>query len=148
MKTNPTIAVVLLVMALASCGTGDAPIGGASPGDGTPTSPQTRGEPTTPAAGCEAAGTQLEIEAEDIAFDADCLAVPAGVPFTVEMKNRDESVAHNFAIYTQDGEPVFKPETFQGRADKIYTVEPLEAGTYRFQCDVHPGLMNGTFIAG
>jgi len=33
-----------------------------------------------------------------------------------------------------------------GEATATYQVEPLDAGTYFFQCDVHPGTMFGTFI--
>lgn len=133
------VAIAALAIAISSCGGGtETPASGGSPSDATP----------PPSPGCAPSGTELEIEAEDIAFDKDCLAVPAGVSFSVEVKNRDELVAHNFSIYTQAGDAVFTSETFQGPADRTLQVDPLEQGSYLFRCDVHPGTMNGTLIAG
>jgi plastocyanin len=42
---------------------------------------------------------------------------------------------------------VFTGDLVTGVADTTYQVPALDAGTYRFQCDVHP-TMNGTFIVG
>lgn len=138
MNRGMTLTLAALTIAIASCGGGDeAPASGGSPSSPVP----------TPGSGCAPSGTNLEIEAEDIAFDTDCLAVPADVSFNVEVKNRDELVAHNFSIYTQAGDPVFTSETFQGRADRTLQIDALEQGSYLFRCDVHPGTMNGTLIA-
>ena len=37
-------------------------------------------------------------------------------------------------------------DTITGPSSSTYHVGALKAGTYYFQCDVHPGAMNGTFI--
>jgi plastocyanin len=37
---------------------------------------------------------------------------------------------------------------FPGPAVRIYPVPAIPTGVYYFQCDVHPGLMNGTVRAG
>jgi plastocyanin len=130
------MAIAALIVAVTACGGGDVSTGGASPSSSAP----------VPARDCPAAGTALEIEAEDVAFDTDCLAAPADVPFTVEMKNRDELVAHNFSIYTQAGEELFTSETFQGNAERTHRIDALDPGTYLFRCDVHPGTMKGTLV--
>lgn len=94
---------------------------------------------------CEPTGTTLQISAEETAFDTNCLAVPAGEAFEIVFDNRDTD-EHNVAIYPDEGEPLFQGEIFAGVETKTYDVPAIEAGTYRFQCDVHPE-MNGAFIA-
>lgn len=94
---------------------------------------------------CEPTGTTLQISAEETAFDTNCLAVPAGEAFEIVFDNRDTD-EHNVAIYPDEGEPLFRGEIFAGVETKTYDVPAIEAGTYRFQCDVHPE-MNGAFIA-
>jgi plastocyanin len=94
---------------------------------------------------CEPTGTTLQISAEETAFDTNCLAVAAGEAFEIVFDNRDTD-EHNVAIYPDEGEPLFQGEIFAGVGTKTYDVPAIEAGTYRFQCDVHPE-MNGAFIA-
>jgi plastocyanin len=94
---------------------------------------------------CEPTGTTLQISAEDTSFDTNCLAVPAGGAFEIVFDNRDTD-EHDVAIYPDEGEPLFQGEIFAGVQTKTYDVPAIEAGTYRFQCDVHPD-MNGVFIA-
>lgn len=104
-------------------------------------------EPTDGAvAACEPAGTELAIAAEDLAFDTDCLAAPAGEAFTITFENRDAD-QHNVAIYTDDTatESIFQGELFAGPETMTYDVSALEAGEYFFRCDVHPD-MTGTFV--
>lgn len=93
---------------------------------------------------CSPSGTQLSVTARDLAFDAECLAAPAGQPFTIELANEDEGVQHNVSI--RDGDEVlFEGEIFGGIERMTYDVDALEAGSYEFRCDVHPD-MNGAFI--
>ena len=94
---------------------------------------------------CEPTGTTLRVSAENTAFDTDCLAAPSSEAFAIVFDNRDTD-DHNVAIYPNEGEPLFPGEIFAGVETKTYDVPAIEAGTYRFQCDVHPE-MNGVFIA-
>jgi plastocyanin len=98
---------------------------------------------------CTPDGGDLSLTASSIAFDTDCLAAPADTAFTIAFDNQDASVPHNVAIYPEgDGaKAVFTGDLVTGVADTTYQVPALDAGTYRFQCDVHP-TMNGTFIVG
>jgi hypothetical protein len=111
-------------------------------------SPAPSPAPAAPGGTCEPDGTTLELTASGLAFDTRCLAAPADKPFEVLLHNEDDATPHNFAIYTDSSlaENLFRGDTFSGPADKTYTVDPLDAGDYYFQCDVHPTSMNGTFV--
>ena len=97
---------------------------------------------------CDPSGTALSVVASGVAFDRRCLAAPAGQAFTIAFDNKDASTSHNFAIYPEAaGAPaLFTGDVVMGPATTTYDVPALDAGTYRFQCDVHPTTMNGTFI--
>jgi plastocyanin len=105
-----------------------------------------------PAASCSSSGTKLQIAAKNVAFDKDCLAAPAGKPFTVTFDNQ-EAVPHNFAIYTDStasqllGGAPSASDIVIGPQQVDYQVDPIKKGTYYFQCDIHPTVMNGAFVA-
>lgn len=111
-----------------------------------PSSPSATPTPTeTGPPPCEPSGSDLAIAALDVAFDTDCLAAPAGEPFTINFDNQD-TLPHNVAIYTeQGGEQLFSGELITGPATMAYEVPALDPGVYFFQCDVHPN-MTGTFV--
>ena len=101
------------------------------------------------AATCSPSGTELHIAvlaSQTHQFNTDCLAAPAGEPFTIEFDNQDTSPHGNHNITVFDGGVLFRgePNAVHGTA-VTYEVGPLEKGTYEFRCDHHPG-MNGTFI--
>jgi len=137
--------VAILALVATACGGGDGDLEGVT---------------------CEPTGTTLQISAVafgesadgvpadqfellshvvNAKFDTNCLAVPAGEAFEIVFDNRTP-IEHNVAIYPDEGEPLFRGEIFAGVETKAYDVPAIEAGTYRFQCDVHPE-MNGAFIA-
>jgi plastocyanin len=109
-------------------------------------SPSASAEP----ASCTANGTELTLTASSVAFSTNCLAAPAGEAFTIAFDNQDNGTSHNVAIYPEgDGaKAVFTGDVTTGVSSTTYDVPALDAGTYRFQCDVHPTTMNGTFIVG
>lgn len=87
------------------------------------------------------------ISAKNIAFDRSEVAVPAGRPFTFVFENR-EGVPHNVSIYTDLSlkTRMFEGATFSGPGTRWYPVPALAAGTYAFQCDLHPS-MAGRIVA-
>ena len=101
---------------------------------------------------CSPAGTSLQIAAKNIHFDKSCLAAPAGQAFSVAFDNQDTNVPHNVEIYTDKtattrlGGATGATDTVTGPATTTYQVSALKAGTYYFQCDVHPSAMFGTFV--
>jgi 4-amino-4-deoxy-L-arabinose transferase-like glycosyltransferase len=84
------------------------------------------------------------IIAKGIAFNVSELRLPAENATPLPFDNQDAGIPHNVSIYTEQGaESLFSGEIITGPAKVDYPVPPLEAGSYYFQCDVHPN-MNGT----
>jgi plastocyanin len=84
------------------------------------------------------------IVAKGIAFNATELKLPAEQETTITFDNQDAGIPHDVAIYTQQGgESLFTGEIITGPAKAEYAIPALEAGSYYFQCNVHPN-MNGT----
>ena len=81
-------------------------------------------------------------------FDTDCLAAPAGRPFTIAFDNMDPGVPHNVSIYTDSSATtaLFTGDLVTGPKAVTYDVGALKPGTYHFRCDVHPRTMFGTFV--
>jgi plastocyanin len=89
---------------------------------------------------------EVAISANDLAFDASTIEAPAGAEFTITFTN-NESQPHNVAIYSEEGgDEIVVGEVITGPDATTQIVVPaLDAGTYYFQCDVHPD-MNGTLV--
>jgi plastocyanin len=110
---------------------------------------------TEPAAQCEPDGTDLAITAPvgavNDGFDTDCLAVPAGEQFTVELTN-DDTVPHNWELFTDSsateqlgGGTVSEPVA--GGASETYDVDAIDdRGNFFFRCGFHPATMTGTLV--
>ena len=87
----------------------------------------------------------VSIAAHDtVAFTPDALAFPAGSLVPLIFDNETVGVGHNIGIYDhRGGNELFKGAIVTGPKQVEYRVQALAAGTYYFQCDVHPN-MNGT----
>jgi len=101
------------------------------------------------AKGQEAAGLAVAVTAQGIAFQQADLKIPAGKPFTMNFTNKDSGVPHNVAILKEKGssEALFREAIVTGPATVAWKAKPIPAGSYYFQCDVHPN-MSGTVTAG
>jgi plastocyanin len=87
---------------------------------------------------------QLDIAAQPgNLFSTECLVAPAGEAFTINYVNED-TVAHNIDVYTeQGGDSLGKTDILPGPLEDPLEMEPLDVGTYYFQCDAHPTTMTG-----
>jgi plastocyanin len=99
---------------------------------------------TSPASTVTGPG-DVQLAAQDLAFDRSTVVVPAGRPFTLVFENRDWT-PHNVSIAGPGGLMRFSGEIFGGVATRRYQVPALEAGRYTFRCDVHTG-MSGDLVA-
>jgi plastocyanin len=82
----------------------------------------------------------VRLSAQDIAFHPTSLTAPAAEPFTIAFDNRD-TVEHNVHIFDNadhSGTALFEGAVVAASTQANYRVEPLEAGTYYFQCTIHP----------
>jgi plastocyanin len=106
----------------------------------------------SPTASCSPTGTTVKVAAKGIAFDTKCLAAPANTPFKIVFENQDANIPHNVDIYKDSstsqhlGGATGPGDIVSGPTTITYNVDPLPAGIYYFQCDVHPQPMNGAFI--
>jgi plastocyanin len=101
-----------------------------------------------PTSSCSPSGTSLSITASGTSFNKDCLAAPAGQPFTLAYDNKDPAT-HNIVIlrsHTDTGQPLFRAPLVSGPKTETFNVGALPAGTYAFHCEVHPSRMSGTFV--
>src|SRR5512132_1418914 len=83
----------------------------------------------------------VTLAAANIAFEPTSLTVPAGEAFTLRFHNEDANTQHNVQIFDDPkfaGTPLFSGALITGVRQTDYEVEPLEAGTYFFHCEVHP----------
>ena len=83
------------------------------------------------------------VVAQDMAFDADEVHIPAGHPATIVIDNRDDGVNHN--IHIEDAPEPDRTPLEPGRSRQAITVD-LQPGEYTFVCDLHPN-MEGKIIA-
>jgi cytochrome c oxidase subunit 2 len=96
----------------------------------------------SPAPSGAATGTVLQLTANANAFSTAPLQAPAGQPFTIHLVNQD-AVQHSVVIKDATSKVVFNGDLVTGPGEASYNVPALPAGTYIFNCLVHPN-MTGT----
>jgi plastocyanin len=93
----------------------------------------------------------LDLVARNLSFDKSSITATAGADVVIHFNNEDSGIPHNFAVYQNlaGGQtmPVFIGKTVTGPGTIVYRfTAPAVAGSYFFECDVHPQSMNGAFI--
>jgi plastocyanin len=146
MKIWRIAALVMALLAITTlglaCGGDDEPDSDGT-GDASPT------EAASPTGGADGEVVELEIAAENTAYDVAELTAPAGAEVTLVFDNDDPDIQHNFSLYESEEseDPLFEGDIITG-VDSIDYVFPApeDPGTYHFHCDVHPADMQGEFI--
>jgi plastocyanin/uncharacterized membrane protein len=90
----------------------------------------------------------ITVIAKDVKFNVAKIDAPAGGPFKITFENQDAGTPHDVDILDASGKKVFDGKDFPGVATQTYDVPALQAGTYKFECSIHPALMNGELVAG
>ncbi len=117
----------------------------------SPTPMASAAQPTSQPTGATQCTTaengRVEVTAESIAFDTNCIEIPANEKVVIRFVNNDAGTQHNIAVYPSAEEldkPLFQGDLVTGPDTTDYDVGPLDASEYYFHCDVHP-TMNGVF---
>jgi plastocyanin len=164
MRTLRTLSAVLALVALSACTAAEPgwtyapapsptpipsvlPSGSAPPGSAPASAPASPSGSAPPASASAGAGTVLELEAENIAFNTAALTAPADQRFQIDFKNNDPGIPHNVEVKDASGSSPLKGDIITGVAETVYDVPALAAGQYTFLCTVHP-TMTGTLTAG
>jgi plastocyanin len=104
--------------------------------------------PSASTSGAPGAPGPITIVAQNVKYDVSKVNAPAGAPFTITLDNRDAGTPHDVDILDASGKKVFDGKDFPGPKVETYDVPALDAGTYKFECSIHPALMNGELVAG
>jgi plastocyanin len=127
-----------------------ASAGSSASASGTPVVSSAPGQSPNPGgSGATSGGTPgestIRVVALNIAFDTQQIQAPVGQAFAIEFDNQDQGIAHNIDIKDASGNSAFRGDLVTGPAKTTYQVPSLGAGSYTFQCDVHP-TMAGTVV--
>ena len=94
----------------------------------------------------ESDAAKVVLVAKDLAFNATELQLPPDTKLSFELDNKD-TVQHSFSIYEEEGGKVLaKGPLVDGGDIGSFELTSPDAGSYYFQCDVHPTQMNGTVV--
>jgi plastocyanin len=105
---------------------------------------------SSPSAGgpaCPKKGIELEAPAGAAVdgFAETSLTAPADTDFTICFDNQDSGVQHNVEALTEPGGTVIvSADVVAGPAQELLEVPSQKAGSYYYQCVVHPTTMTGT----
>lgn len=107
---------------------------------------QTAAAPVPTQSGPTVAATEFTVIGQGTAFDKTQLLGVAGQELTVTFDNRDAGVLHNIHFFKgtdSTGDEVASTDPQNGPVVETLKLGPLDAGSYYYQCDVHPGQMEG-----
>jgi plastocyanin len=141
--TVSTVAMMLLgAVALFAAAYGVAAVFGRD-SDGQVTDLDARVVPAVAVSGAPL----LTVTARNVAFDTKEIIVRAEERAQIRLDNIDAGINHNIAVYRDEAatDLLIRGKLFDGPDVRDYHFEGMTAGTYHFQCDLHPA-MSGTFI--
>jgi plastocyanin len=156
-----SIALGIVVLAMAACDSG----AGGSLTSVTPTTispmaavtPSSSASDSPSASGATGRATVTIVAPNDASTDRFAptqVTVAADTPIEIRFRNDDVGVEHNVQIFPSTettGTPLWAPADnamITGKDAITYQVPALPAGTYAFNCFLHPATMFGTLTVG
>jgi plastocyanin len=108
------------------------------------TAPPSTASPSAPPGG---QAQSVLVVAQNTQFNTKEIDLKANLPVSLTLDNRDPGVPHNLEILTSAGGSTIEKgvDPFSGPAKQTWTFTAPAAGTYYFQCIVHPS-MNGKVV--
>jgi plastocyanin len=137
-----TIAALIVVALILNAGILPPKSPAAASGSGGSGGPAPSGSTASGAPGV------VSIVAQGVKFTTPDVAAPANQDFTINFDNKDPSTPHDVDILGGDGSKVFDGQPITGPKQTTYQVKGLAAGSYKFECSIHPSLMSGTLKVG
>jgi plastocyanin len=105
--------------------------------------PSATGGPAGSPAAAATPGVTATLTANNaVSFDKSSLLFVADQPISLQFANQQAGVPHNVGIYdsVNKTKELFRGDPVTGIATTTYAVPPIAAGTYYFQCDIHPNM--------
>jgi len=102
--------------------------------------------PTSDATAAPAQPSAITLVASSVRFEQRSLAAPPG-EVTIAFDNRDQGIPHNVHVFRGNdasGDDIGATEIETGAIRQTLALGGLAAGSYFYQCDVHPSQMTGT----
>jgi len=102
--------------------------------------------PTAEATDAPAQPSEVTLVASSVRFEQQSLAAAAG-EVTIAFDNRDQGLPHNVHVFRGNdasGDDIGSTEIETGAVRQTLALGDLAAGSYFYQCDVHPSQMTGT----
>ena len=85
------------------------------------------------------APADVTVTAQDIKFDTATMAATADKRH-LEIINKDDGIPHDIEIDERWADRL-QGATIKSVSDTVYSVPPLKAGTYKFECKWHPTMV-------
>jgi cytochrome c oxidase subunit 2 len=97
---------------------------------------------------CPQGPAQVQLVAQNIAWNTGCIAVPANIPLSVTVANRDAGIDHTFAVFDSPRRNVrdFLSPPVSGSSTATFQLKALKPGRYYFECTIHGPSMSGALI--
>ncbi len=88
----------------------------------------------------------VDVVAQGIAYDVTTMTAPAKETWAIAFDQKDSGVGgHDVDIFDAGGAKVADNPVLTDPGTTTYAIPPLESGTYKFQCSIHPiPAMTGT----
>jgi plastocyanin len=135
------VLALILNSGIIPSGSASGSTGEASPGPSGSAAAGGSGAP----GGSTAPGSQppadVTVTAQGIAFDVKTISATAGKPLTIAFVNKDPSIPHDIEVADASDKVLFEGATITGVNSTVYSVPPLNAGTYKFFCKWHPNMV-------
>jgi Cytochrome C oxidase subunit II, periplasmic domain/Cupredoxin-like domain len=97
---------------------------------------------------CPPGPPQVQLVAQNTAWNAACVAIPPNKPWSATVVNKDDGIDHTFGVFDSSKlkTKYFNSPPVPGPSTATFRLAPLRPGRYYFECTIHGPSMSGTLI--